>query len=150
MEKSYIVHNLAETEELAKRLSLLDLKGKCLLLNGDLGAGKTTFTKFLLKYLGVKSIVSSPTFTILNEYSGNYPIYHFDMYRITSPDELYELGFEDYLTNKNSQKVINGLKIIEWGENVKGILPKNSIDIDIEKIDDTTRRFIIKGEIWNY
>lgn len=150
MEKIYIVHNLGETEELAKKLSLLDLKGKCLLLNGDLGAGKTTFTKFLLKYLGVKSIVSSPTFTILNEYSGNYPIYHFDMYRITSPDELYELGFEDYLTNKNSQKVISGLKIIEWGENVKEILPKNSIDIDIEKIDDTTRRFTIKGEIWNY
>lgn len=150
MEKSYIVHNLGETEELAKKLSLLDLKGKCLLLNGDLGAGKTTFTKFLLKYLGVKSIVSSPTFTILNEYSGNYPIYHFDMYRITSPDELYELGFEDYLTNKKSQKVISGLKIIEWGENVKEILPKNSIDIDIEKIDDTTRRFTIKGEIWNY
>lgn len=147
MEETYIVKNLKETEKLAKEISKYPLKGKCLLLNGNLGAGKTTFTKFLLKNLGVKSIVSSPTFTILNEYEAQYPIYHFDMYRITDPSELYELGFEDYLTNPNSQLVKNGLKIVEWGENVKEILPKDAINIDIEKIDDNTRKFIFRGDL---
>lgn len=147
MEETYIVKNLKETEKLAKEISKYPLKGKCLLLNGNLGAGKTTFTKFLLKNLGVKSIVSSPTFTILNEYEAQYPIYHFDMYRITDPSELYELGFEDYLTNPNSQFVKNGLKIVEWGENVKEILPKDAINIDIEKIDDNTRKFIFRGDL---
>lgn len=150
MEETYIVKNLKETEKLAKEISKYPLKGKCLLLNGNLGAGKTTFTKFLLKNLGVKSIVSSPTFTILNEYEAQYPIYHFDMYRITDPSELYELGFEDYLTNPNSQLVKNGLKIVEWGENVKEILPKDAINIDIEKIDDNTRKFIFRGDLWNF
>lgn len=147
MEETYIVKSLKETEKLAKEISKYPLKGKCLLLNGNLGAGKTTFTKFLLKNLGVKSIVSSPTFTILNEYEAQYPIYHFDMYRITDPSELYELGFEDYLTNPNSQLVKNGLKIVEWGENVKEILPKDAINIDIEKIDDNTRKFIFRGDL---
>lgn len=147
MEETYIVKSLKETEKLAKEISKYPLKGKCLLLNGNLGAGKTTFTKFLLKNLGVKSIVSSPTFTILNEYEAQYPIYHFDMYRITDPSELYELGFEDYLTNPNSQFVKNGLKIVEWGENVKEILPKDAINIDIEKIDDNTRKFIFRGDL---
>lgn len=150
MEETYIVKSLKETEKLAKEISKYPLKGKCLLLNGNLGAGKTTFTKFLLKNLGVKSIVSSPTFTILNEYEAQYPIYHFDMYRITDPSELYELGFEDYLTNPNSQFVKNGLKIVEWGENVKEILPKDAINIDIEKIDDNTRKFIFRGDLWNF
>ena len=115
------------------------------MLYGDIGAGKTTFTKYLLEALGVKSIVSSPTFTLLNEYTGVYPIYHFDMYRIENSDELYELGFEDYIDSKNSKYVKTGLTLIEWPDNVKNILPKQRIEITIEKLGENKRKFIIKN-----
>ena len=145
MQNEIIVNSLAETENLAKKLAKVVECGDCILLYGEIGAGKTTFTKFLLENLEVKSIVSSPTFTLLNEYSGKYPIYHFDMYRISSSDELYELGFEDYLDSKNSKYVKTGLTLIEWPDNVKNILPKERIEITIEKLGDNKRKFIIKN-----
>ena len=139
------VSNLKETEKLAFDISKKVKVGDCILLNGDIGAGKTTFTKFLLNNLGVKSIVSSPTFTLLNEYNGIYPVYHFDMYRITSSEELYELGFEDYINSKNSPYVKTGLTIIEWGENVKELLPNDAIIINITKTGEESRKFEIIG-----
>lgn len=145
MQKEFVVSSLKETEDLAKQISNKISVGDVILLYGDIGAGKTTFTKFLLDCLGVKSKVASPTFTLLNEYSGNYPIYHFDMYRITSEDELYELGFEDYIDSKNSNYVKTGLTLIEWPDNIKNILPKNSIEIHIEKLGENKRKFIIKN-----
>ena len=145
MQNEIIVNSLAETENLAKKLAKVVECGDCILLYGEIGAGKTTFTKFLLENLEVKSIVSSPTFTLLNEYSGKYPIYHFDMYRISSSDELYELGFEDYLDSKNSKYVKTGLTLIEWPDNVKNILPKERIEITIEKLGDNKRKFTIKN-----
>lgn len=145
MQNEIIVNSLAETENLAKKLAKVVECGDCILLYGEIGAGKTTFTKFLLENLEVKSIVSSPTFTLLNEYSGKYPIYHFDMYRISSSDELYELGFEDYLDSKNSKYVKTGLTLIEWPDNVKNILPKERIEIAIEKLGDNNRKFTIKN-----
>lgn len=144
MEKIKIVNSLKETEEFSKEFAKEIENGDVILLNGEIGAGKTTFTKFLLKNLGVTSIVSSPTFTLLNEYEGKFPVYHFDMYRITSPDELYELGFEDYLNSKSSPFVKTGLTIVEWGENVKEILPKQAIVVNIEKLDETSRKFTIE------
>ncbi len=145
MQKEYIVNSLKETEELSKKISKSVKCGDCILLYGEIGAGKTTFTKFLLENLGVKSIVSSPTFTLLNEYTGKFPIYHFDMYRISSSEELYELGFEDYIDSKNSKFVETGLTLIEWPDNVKDILPKDRIEIEIIKLGDSARKFIIKN-----
>lgn len=145
MQKEYIVNSLKETEELSKKISKSIKCGDCILLYGEIGAGKTTFTKFLLENLGVKSIVSSPTFTLLNEYTGKFPIYHFDMYRISSSEELYELGFEDYIDSKNSKFVETGLTLIEWPDNVKDILPKDRIEIEIIKLGDSARKFIIKN-----
>lgn len=147
MQNEYIVNSLKETEELAEKISKKINQGDVILLYGEIGAGKTTFTKFLLEKLGVKSIVSSPTFTLLNEYTGDFPVYHFDMYRITSPEELYELGFEDYIDSKNSKFVETGLTLIEWPENIKNILPKNAIEILIEKLGDNKRKFIINNLI---
>ena len=145
MQKEYIVNSLKETEELSKKISKSIKCGDCILLYGEIGAGKTTFTKFLLENLGVKSIVSSPTFTLLNEYTGKFPVYHFDMYRISSSEELYELGFEDYIDSKNSKFVETGLTLIEWPDNVKDILPKDRIEIEIIKLGDSARKFIIKN-----
>lgn len=143
MEKTIVINSLKDTENFAKEFAKNIENGDVILLNGEIGAGKTTFTKFLLENLGVKSIVSSPTFTLLNEYEGVFPVYHFDMYRITSADELYELGFEDYLNSKNSPFVKTGLTIVEWGENVKEILPSSAIVVDIEKIGENSRKFKI-------
>ena len=145
MQENFIVNSLQETQKLAKELSKVIQCGDCILLYGDIGAGKTTFTKFLLEYLGVKSVVSSPTFTLLNEYNGVYPVYHFDMYRISSPEELYELGFEDYINSKNSNFVKTGLTLIEWPENVKEILPKNCKEIILEKLGENKRKFTLKN-----
>jgi len=140
---NYFVNSLEETKSLAKKISKVVKCGDCILLYGDIGAGKTTFTKFLLEFLGVKSIVSSPTFTLLNEYEGDFPVYHFDMYRVSSEDELYELGFEDYINSKNSNFVKTGLTIIEWPENIKKILPQKCKEIHIEKLGENKRKFIL-------
>jgi len=141
MKKIYISNSLKDTQNIASEISKLISNGDCILLNGEIGAGKTTFTKFLLEFLGVTSVVSSPTFTLLNEYDGIYPVYHFDMYRITDESELYELGFEDYISSKNSPYVKTGLTIIEWGENVKNILPKEKIILNIKKTGENSREF---------
>ena len=113
MIKTFISNSLKDTEKIAKELSKIIQRGDCVLLNGEIGAGKTTFTQFLLKNYGIKSAVSSPTFTLLNVYDADFPIYHFDMYRISSFEELAELGFEDYIFSANSPYVITGLTLIE-------------------------------------
>ena len=110
------------------------LKGReVLALFGDLGAGKTAFTRGLCEALGIDE-VSSPTFAIVNEYSGKYTVYHFDMYRITDIDDLYSTGFYDYLNN--------GVLVIEWSENIESELDDDAIRIRIEKTDDENERII--------
>ncbi|MFA6859974.1 MAG: tRNA (adenosine(37)-N6)-threonylcarbamoyltransferase complex ATPase subunit type 1 TsaE [Clostridia bacterium] len=110
-------------------------------LGGDLGSGKTTFTKGLALGLGIKEIITSPTFTIMNEYEGEKGnLYHFDMYRLGSIEEAYELGFEEYF----SEKTMKGLVVCEWASNVYGILPKQIIEIDISKISENERKIVIK------
>ena len=109
------------------------------MLNGDLGAGKTTFTKALCKALGIKENVTSPTFTLMNIYtSGRLPLYHFDMYRLEDESEAQELGLNDFFYS-------NGVCMIEWAENIKNLLPKNLITINIEKLGETSRKFEILG-----
>lgn len=132
----YISNNLEDTDRLAKRVALTLKGGEVILLNGELGAGKTAFTKCLAKHLGVEEIVTSPTFTFMKEYnSGRIPLYHFDMYRASDEDELYELGLNDYL-------YMNGVCVIEWNK-FEGI--KNPIVIDISSMGESSRRFEISG-----
>ena len=121
-------------ELIAKKLS----GSEVIALFGGLGMGKTAFTRGLCRGLGVNDGVSSPTFALVNEYHGKYNIYHFDMYRVTSWEDLYSTGFFDYLDN--------GILVIEWSENIEGALPENAIRINISKGDsDDDRTFEIEG-----
>ncbi|MGN1433640.1 MAG: tRNA (adenosine(37)-N6)-threonylcarbamoyltransferase complex ATPase subunit type 1 TsaE [Ruminococcus sp.] len=121
-------------EIVAKKLS----GNEVIALFGGLGMGKTAFTRGLCRGLDVDDGVSSPTFALVNEYHGKYNIYHFDMYRVTSWDDLYSTGFFDYLDN--------GVLVIEWSENIEGALPENAIRINISKGEsDDERTFEIKG-----
>ena len=141
--ESVIVDNLKSTEELAEKFAKLLCGGEVVLLGGDLGAGKTTFTKYVLKALGVKDEVTSPTFTIMKEYDGKkFKIYHFDMYRISSGDEAREFGLEDYIFSGDK----GSITFIEWPENIEDILVGNfnKIKINIKLLDNGRRQFEIK------
>lgn len=133
-----ISKSVAETENLGKKIASV-LKGtEVIAMFGDLGAGKTAFTRGVASGLSFEYGVSSPTFAIVNEYSGKFNIYHFDMYRITSEDDLYSTGFYDYLDN--------GVIIIEWSENIEYALDDNAIRITINKTDNENYRvFSIEG-----
>ncbi|MBE5738261.1 MAG: tRNA (adenosine(37)-N6)-threonylcarbamoyltransferase complex ATPase subunit type 1 TsaE [Clostridiales bacterium] len=134
------INNLKETEKFAKKFAKLLRGGEIILLNGDLGAGKTTFTRQVLKALGVKGEVTSPTFTIMREYSTKkFNIYHFDMYRIKSPDEVREFGLEDYIYSGDNKSLV----FIEWSENIREMLNGDFIEINISLIDDNKRKFEI-------
>lgn len=126
----------AETIEIGERLGRILEKGDIVTLNGDLGAGKTHFTKGIARGLGVEDYVTSPTFTIVNEYSGRIPLYHFDVYRIDDIYEMYEIGFEEYLYGE-------GICIIEWSNIIKDLLPKNTIDITINRLEENIREIEI-------
>ncbi len=101
-------------------------------LFGGLGMGKTAFTTGLVKGLGAENCVSSPTFALVNEYHAKFTVYHFDMYRISTWDDLYSIGFFDYLDN--------GILVIEWSENIENALPENCIKITITKGDNENQR----------
>ncbi len=115
-----------ETIDLGYRLGSLLKEGDIILLNGGLGAGKTAFASGIAKALGIEGYITSPTFTIVNEYKGRHDLYHFDVYRISDPEEMFEIGFEEYLHS-------NGILIIEWSDMIEEILPDQFIRIDIEK-----------------
>lgn len=136
-----IVRNLNETKKLAKKFAKLLCGGEVVLLSGDLGAGKTTFTRCVLKALGVKGEVTSPTFTIMREYSTRkFNIYHFDMYRISSSDEVREFGLEDYIYSGDKRSIV----FIEWAENIMDMLHGKFIKIDISLNGDDGRKFRIE------
>lgn len=115
-----------ETALVATTLGKLLNGGEVLCLNGDLGTGKTAFTGGIAKGLEIDGYITSPTFTLVNEYMGRLPMYHFDVYRISDSDEMFEIGFDEYLES-------NGVVIIEWAELIKDILPMEYISISIEK-----------------
>lgn len=130
-----------ETEKIAFQVGKELQSGDVVCLNGELGSGKTVFTKGLAKALGVEEYIVSPTFTIVNEYIGQLPVYHFDVYRINDPQEMYEIGFEEYIFG-------DGVTIIEWSDNISEILPKELIDIYIKKDitkGENYREIIVKG-----
>lgn len=133
----YEVKSLLETEELATAFAKSLSGDEIILLNGELGAGKTTFTKSLAKALGVTDIVTSPTFAFMREYYGKYKISHYDMYRAENQDELFELGIYDNLTE-------HGIAVIEWNKFDTFPPDKKLIVINITKTGDDSRIFDIK------
>lgn len=139
MKIEIITNSADETIEFGKSVARAVGKGAVVSLVGDLGAGKTTFTKGVARGMGIFDIVTSPTFTLLNEYFGEeQKLYHFDFYRIEDESELTELGFEDYFPSAD------GLTIVEWAEKAPSILPKKFYQITFEKIDDDKRRILFE------
>ena len=128
-----------ETEELGARLGRQLRPGAVIAFYGDLGAGKTAFTRGLARGLGIVDPITSPTYTIVNEYSGKIPLFHFDMYRLTSSEDLFDIGWEDYLTR-------SGVIAVEWSERVEDAL-EDALKIDIRRDPerDNGRRIIIEG-----
>lgn len=135
--QKFITHSAEETQQIASRLAK-SLKGtEIIAMFGGLGAGKTAFTAGLAGELGVEDGVSSPTFALVNEYSGKFMIYHFDMYRVSTWDDLYSTGFFDYLDN--------GILVIEWSENIEIFIPENRITVSINVIGENDREITIEG-----
>ena len=133
-------HSADETQALGQRLAKRLLPGDVIAYFGDLGAGKTALTRGIAQGLGVTDLVTSPTYTIVNEYlTGRIPLFHFDMYRLGSADELFDIGWEDYLAR-------GGVCAVEWSENVEDAL-RDAIHITIEKdpLEPDTRRITIEG-----
>ena len=134
----FITHSPEETERVGQALGQVLKPGTVIAYTGDLGAGKTAFTRGLARGLGATDRVTSPTFTIVNEYlSGRLPLFHFDMYRLGSADELFDIGWEDYLER-------GGVCAVEWSENVWGAM-EDAIVVTISRLDEDTRRIEIEG-----
>lgn len=133
------VNNLQDTEKIGKIISRCLEKGTVLCLDGDLGAGKTAITQFIAKEFGVKEYITSPTFNIIKEYEGRLPFYHMDVYRIESEDDMYDLGYDEYIYSES-------VTVIEWSENIRTILPDERIDIKIDRIDENKRIMTIEGK----
>ena len=134
----FLTNSPAETEAVGIALGKVLQPGTILAYKGDLGAGKTAFTRGLARGLGCSDMVTSPTYTIVNEYlSGRLPLFHFDMYRLSSADDLWDIGWEDYLDR-------NGICAVEWSENVEEAL-EGAISVTIEKLGEDSRRITIEG-----
>ena len=125
-------------DKLAKNLAKKLGNGGCLGLIGDLGAGKTTFTKKICEYYNITENVKSPTFTYVIEYnSGDVPVYHFDVYRINDSEEIYEIGFEDYIGEDGS------VVIIEWADKILDEMPENAVFVEINYYSDEAREVAV-------
>ena len=136
----YISHSEAETEAFGERLAAALSPGAVVAYRGGLGMGKTAFTRGLARGLGITERITSPTFTIVNEYQGGrLPLFHFDMYRLGSSDELYEIGWEDYLAR-------GGVCAVEWSEIVADALEEDCIRVDIRQGDtENQRKITVEG-----
>lgn len=129
-------NTVTETEVAGETLSKNLTPGSVVALFGDLGAGKTAFVRGLARGLDSTDRVTSPTFTIVNEYSGRLELFHFDMYRLGSAEELFDIGWEDYLAQ-------GGVCVVEWSENVEAAFDGSELRVTIEKISDSQRKIII-------
>lgn len=130
----YVSNSLNETIEIAKNYAKTLRGGDVVLLNGEMGAGKTAFTKGVALGLGIKSEITSPTYAYLNDYDGK--LYHYDCYRLTSGEDAEALGLTDYF-------YLDGVCIIEWAQNIESALPKKVKIVTIEKINETTRKITL-------
>ena len=125
----FLSHSTQETEAIGEELAQKLRGGDVLAFTGSLGMGKTAFTRGLARGLGCRGRVTSPTFTIVNEYEGRTPLFHFDMYRLGSSDELFDIGWDDYLAR-------SGVCAVEWSERVSAALPEDTIFVDIARTDE--------------
>lgn len=123
---TYVSHSVAETEQIGQRLGQSLRGGTVVAYLGGLGMGKTAFTRGLARGIGCQDRVTSPTFTIVNEYEGNLPLFHFDMYRLPDSDALFDIGWEDYLDR-------GGVCAVEWSENVSDALPEDTVYVTIAR-----------------
>lgn len=137
--KRTISRSPAETERIAEDFAKQLRPGDVIAFEGGLGAGKTAFTRGLARGLGIRCDVSSPTFALVNEYRGERTLYHFDMYRVESLEDLYSTGFFDYLDGE-------AFLAIEWSENIYGALPEGVITVSIVPTGEETREITIKGD----
>ncbi len=126
-----------ETREIGKNLARGLGPGSVVALYGDLGAGKTAFVQGLAEGLGIKARVTSPSFSIVNEYAGRLPLFHFDLYRLSSADDLYEIGWDEYLDR-------GGICAVEWSENAEGVFDFGEIKVRITTRDAFTRKISIE------
>ena len=131
----YLSHGPEETERIGEELGRTLTAGRGGAYRGGLGMGQTAFTRGLARGLGCRGRVTSPTFTIVNEYNGDTPLFHFDMYRLESEDELFDIGWEDYLTR-------GGVCAVEWSERVDGALPEDTVFVDIRRGSGDNDRII--------
>lgn len=136
--QTIISHSAAETEQIAAKLAQLLQSGDLIAFTGGLGAGKTAFVRGLASVLSPKAEVSSPTFALVHEYGGNPPFYHFDMYRITSYEDLESTGFFEYLDS-------GGILAVEWSENITFALPEDAIFIQLAPLSESERAITISG-----
>ena len=135
---TYITNSPGETEALGAALGRIMPAGTVIAYRGDLGAGKTAFTRGLARGLGYRDMVTSPTYTIVNEYlGGRLPLFHFDMYRLSCAEDLWDIGWDDYLDR-------GGICAVEWSENVAQAM-EDPVTVTIEKLGDTSRRIIVEG-----
>lgn len=130
-----LTNSEAETKALGRFLAERLKKGDVITLDGDLGVGKTTFTKGIASGLQIKQAITSPTFTIVKEYAGTLPLYHMDAYRLEHSDE--DIGFDEYFFG-------DGISVVEWSTFIEDFLPEERLQITIERIDDDTRKFTFK------
>ena len=136
MARRYVSNSEGETEDLGRRLGLRLGPGAVVAYTGDLGAGKTAFTRGLARGLDISERVTSPTFTIVNEYEGGrLPLFHFDLYRLGSSDELFDIGWEDYLSR-------GGVSAVEWSENGADALEEDAIRVDLRRGESDGQRII--------
>ena len=134
--EQFITRSPEETEALGARLAGALEPGAVVAFTGDLGAGKTAFVRGLARGLGIRDRVTSPTFTIVNEYEGGrLPLFHFDLYRLGSADELFDIGWEDYLAR-------GGVCAVEWSERMEELLEPGTIRVDLRRGEDESRRVI--------
>ena len=136
--QEFITKSESETEALGARLAAALPGGSVVAMYGDLGAGKTAFVRGMARGMGLKARVSSPTFTIVNEYLGERDLIHFDMYRLSGADELFDIGWEDYLAR-------GAVCAVEWSENVEDAFFGDEIRVRIEKLSETERKITIEG-----
>lgn len=136
----YLTHNEIETEALGETLARRLGAGDVVAYRGDLGAGKTAFTRGLARGLGCTGRVTSPTFTVVNEYEGRLPLFHFDLYRLEGEDALYDIGWEDYLDR-------GGVCAVEWSERAEAALPRETVWVSIRRCAESEdwRRITIEG-----
>ncbi len=132
----YLSHSVAETEDIGEALARRLSAGSVVAYRGGLGMGKTAFTRGLARGLGCRGRVTSPTFTIVNEYRGTLPLFHFDMYRLDDAEALFDIGWEDYLDR-------GGVCAVEWSENVSDALPEDTVYVTIARHSENDQWRII-------